>query len=181
MYFGKNAVYIVELPIKNEYSLESLTKLLQDKNIRYIFQGEKIDHRLFNLNFPLPGQYRNWFRNEKISYSLEKDLEIIQAYIRSKGGLVINKNRFGKIYYLSGEEIVQKQDLIANGSFEHWWKGLPMGEWKLVSGWISRAVQATEGSSSIRFEPDDKKESRIIRTFENLYKNEERLRVRMDI
>ena len=186
LYFGKNAVYMVNLPIKDEYNLKSLEELLKDMNIRYIFLGNQINHKLLKPNFPLPSwkNYRGWLKNEKFHYSLEKDLEIINTYIRSKGGLLINKNRFGKIYYLTGEKPVQKKPgLITNGSFEHWWKGFPMGEWRKISGGISRSGEATEGISSIRFEPDDKKGTRIIRVFGkslHLLEHGSKLRIRLD-
>jgi hypothetical protein len=179
LYFGKNAIYLVHLPIKNEYSLESLKKLLQNMNIRYIFLGRRIDRRLLNPDFPLSGPHRGWLRNEKIPYSLEKDREIIQAYIRSKGGLIINENRFGEIYYLcDGEE---ESGLIPNGSFEHWWNRFPIGKWRLVNGRISQSEEATDGSSSIRFETDDNEGSRIIWDFGDLFKEEVKLRVRCDV
>lgn len=186
LYFGKNAVYMNHLPIKDEYNLKSLKELLKDMDIRYIFLGKRIDRRFIGKDFPLTGLYKRWFRNDKNPYSLEKDLEIIQAYIRSKGGMVINMNRFGKIYYLTGKKSVQKESgLITNGSFENWWKGFPMGEWKLLSGRISRSFEATEGLNSIRFAPThkgDKKGTRIIWVFRKpLQKNVSKLRVRLDV
>lgn len=185
LYFGKNAVYMCHLPLKNlnkEYNLKSLTELLAGLNIRYIFVGGTIDRSLLDPNTPRWERCKNWYRKDAKPYSLEKDLEIIQAYIKSKGGMVINMNRFGEIYYLSGEKIRQKQNLITNGSFEHWWKGFPMGGWKLLSGKISRSGETTEGSGSIRFEPDAKNGSRIIRVFRKpLYKNEAKLRVCLDV
>ncbi|MGD2090153.1 MAG: hypothetical protein PVH61_28510 [Candidatus Aminicenantes bacterium] len=180
-YFDKNAIYMMHLPIKNEYNLKSLKELLKDKNIRYIFLGKSIDRRLLDPNFHFHGEerYKTWLRNDKNPYSLEKDLEIIHSYIRSKGGYLINQSRFGKIYYLTQDE--EEPGLITYGSFEHWWKGFPMGNWKLDSGRISRSSEATDGSSSIRFEPDGKKGSRIVRYFGNLFKDEEKLRVRLDV
>jgi hypothetical protein len=181
LYFGKNAIYMVHLPIKNEYNLKCLKDLLKDMNIRYIFLGKRIQRPLLNPDFPIPRSYHGWLRNEKSPYSLERDLEIIQAYIRSKGGLVIDKNPFGMIYYLTGEEMAQTQNLIVNGSFEHWWKGFPLGEWELLSGRISRSSQSTDGSSSLRLEPFNKEASKLIWKFsEPSYKNGTKLRVRMD-
>jgi hypothetical protein len=184
LYFGRNAVYMCHLPFNNlnkEYNLKSLTELLAGLNIRFIFVGRTIDRRLLDPDTPTWKRCKNWYRKDASHYSLEKDLEIIQAYIKSKGGMVINMNRFGDIYYLSGKEVEQKQNLISNGSFEHWWRGFPMGKWKLVTGKISKSVEATEGSSSICFEPDAKNGSRIIRVFKKpLYKNGAKLRVCLD-
>jgi len=114
-------------------------------------------------------------------------LEIIHAYIKSRGGFLINKNRFGKIYYLTDEKPEQKiPGLIANGSFEHWRKGFPMGEWKLKSGKVLKSGEATKGSFSIHFEPtasNDKKGTRMIWVFGkplHLLENGSKLRVRLD-
>jgi hypothetical protein len=184
LYFGKNAVYMCYLPLNNEYNLKSLKELLKGMNIRYIFLGKNIDRRLLNPNCPLTLTkiYKRWLKNEKSTYSLEKDLKIINAYIRSKGGLLVDANRFGEIYYLSGDDSVQKKSLIANGSFEHWWKGLPMGKWELLSGKVSRSAESTDGSSSIRLEPDDKKGSIIAWRFPKSFcENGPKLRVRMDV
>ncbi|MFW9879261.1 MAG: glycosyltransferase family 39 protein [Candidatus Thorarchaeota archaeon] len=182
LYFGKNAFYMAHLPIKDEYNLKSLKELLKDMNFRYIFLGKRIDHRFIGKKFPLKGIYQRWFRNPKDPYSLKKDLEIIQAYIKSKGGLLINKNRFGKIYFLSGYK--QKPGLIPNGSFEHWWRGFPMGEWRLKNGRVSRSYDATDGLSSMCFDPplaDNKKGVSIFWVFKKaLYKDGSKLRVRLD-
>ncbi len=192
LYFGKNAVYIAHITIKDEYNLKSLKELLRDKNIRYVFLAKKIIHWLINrvkanADYPLPKYYQCWLRNEKFHYSLEKDLEIIQAYIKDRGGLVIDKNRFGKIYYLTDVKPVQKEPgLITNASFEHWWKGFPMREWKLISGKVSRSAEATKGSFSIRFEPtavNDKKGTRMVWVFGkplHLLEQGSKLRVRLD-
>jgi hypothetical protein len=188
LYFGKNAVYMCHLPLKNEYNPESLKKLLDGINIRYIFVGNTIDRRLIDPNCPIVDKFgktlQPWLRNDKSPYSLEKDLEIIQAYIHSKGGLLINENRFGKIYYLTGDKSVRKKfGLITNGSFEHWWKDIPMGEWKLINGRIFKSQEATDGINSLRFEPGQKEGSRIIRIFEeprHLLENGSKLRVRLD-
>ena len=106
------------------------------------------------------------YSNENFRYSLEKDLEIIQSYIKSRGGLLINKNNSGKIYYLTDDKSLQEETgLIPNGSFEYWWKCLPMGEWWQVNGNVLKSRQSTKGSDSIRFEPnnvENKKGTRII-------------------
>jgi hypothetical protein len=184
LYFGKNAVYMCHLPIKDEYNLKFLKELLRGRNIRYIFLGKRIDPRI-SLNLTPRKKntlYHRWFRNDKNPYSLRKDLEIIKAYIRSRGGLPIAVNRFGKIYYLTDEKPVSgKSDLIINGSFEYWWKGFPMGKWKLVKGRISRSAQATEGSSSICFEPCEKTGTSLVWIFRKpLYENASTLRVCLD-
>lgn len=161
LYFGKNAIYLWKLHIKKEYNLKSLEALLKDKNIRYIYLGKRIHGRVLKPNFHISRRFRGWLRNEKFQYSLEKDLEIIQAYIRNKGGLVIHHDYLGDIYYLTGEKLVQKPGLIDNGSFEHWRKGFPMGRWKQMSGRISRSGEATSGSCSVCFKPGNKKGTQI--------------------
>jgi len=185
LYFGENAIYMRQLPIKNEYNLKSLKEVMKDMNIRFIFLGKKTHLTLLKTNSYIGKKYYGWLKNDGISYSLEKDLDIIQAYIQSKGGLLINKNSFGEIYYLTGDKQIQKNTgLITNGSFEHWWKEFPMGEWKTVSGKISISREATEGVSSIRLEPtnaDDKKGTRVTWIFRKpLYENGSKLRVRLD-
>lgn len=107
LYFGKNAVYLCRLPFESEYNPESLNTRLNDMNIRYIFMGKQIDTRLLNHDSPVWRRYNPWFNNDRNPYSLKKDLRIIKTYIRSKGGLLVNANRFGKIYYLPGEEDAQ--------------------------------------------------------------------------
>lgn len=169
-YFGKNAIYQVRLPIKGEYNLESLTELLKPRGIRYVFVGKEIHAAFLKPDYPLHGQrFRRWLRNEKFLYSQEKDLSIMQSYIRSKGGVLIFNNRLCKIYYLSEKmPPLKKNGLIPNGSFEHWWKGrLPLGEWRLISGEGSMSGEATDGIYSIRLEPAGKKAARIIWTYAN--------------
>jgi hypothetical protein len=188
LYFGKNAVYLYNLPIKKEYNLNSLKELLKDRNIRYIFLGKQTHHlykKFLEPHFPLPiySRFHRWFRNKKIHYSLEKDLKIIHAYIQSKGGLLINKNRFGKIYYLTEKPVQKEPGLITNGSFEHWWKGFLIGGWQLREGKISKSGEATHGLHSLRVEPAGKKGAGITWVFENpmhLLEAGSKLRVRLD-
>jgi hypothetical protein len=181
---------MIHLPIKNEYNLNSLGTLLKGKNIRYIFLGNKIDHRLLKPDFPLPNweYYQGWLRNDKSPYSLEKDLKIIRGYINYKGGTLVNKNPFGEIYCLPGEEVsVEKSSLITNGAFENWRSGSPLGRWKRISGRISRSDNVSEGQYSICFEPNraadkNKKGTRIVWVFnESPYKKGSTLRVSVDI
>ncbi|MGD2090156.1 MAG: glycosyltransferase family 39 protein [Candidatus Aminicenantes bacterium] len=181
LYFGTNAVYVCHLPLDQEYNLKSLTTLLEGMNIGYVFVGKGIDRRLLNPESGIWKYCNSGFNNERNPYSLEKDMKVINDYIHSNGGLLAEENRFGQIYYLTGVEAEQKTSIIANGSFEHWWKGFPMGNWKLDSGRILRSWEATDGSSSIRFEPDVKKGSRIVWYFGNLFKDKEKLRVCLDV
>lgn len=183
LHFGENAVYMCYLPLNNEYNLKTLKELLKGMNIRYIFLGKNIDRRLLDPNCPLrlTKIYKPWLKNEKSPYSLEKDLRIINAYIQSKGGLLVDTNWFGEIYYLTGVEMAQTKNLITNGSFEYWWKGLPMGKWKILSGKVSMSAESTDGSNSMRLEPGDKKGTIITWTFPKSFcEDAPKLRVRLD-
>ena len=197
LYFGKNAVYMYQLPINKEYNRESLGELLRGMHIRYIYLGKRLYRmlpvRAANPDFYLSEFHKRWLRNEKFHYSLEKDLEIIYAYIRDRGGKLIHENCSGKIYYLTDKKPVpQKTSLITNGSFEHWCTAffpmndvpsapMPVGEWILASGSISKSGEAAKGLSSICFEPDDKKDTRIKWTFiKSQYEEGSKLRVRLD-
>jgi hypothetical protein len=55
-----------------------------------------------------------------------------------------------------------------------------VGKWRLISGKVLKSGEATEGSGSIRFEPDDKEGSRITCYLGNLPENGIKLRVRLD-
>lgn len=184
LYFGENALYMVHLPIKNEYSLESLRQVLQDKKIRYLFVENKIDSMFSDPNFSFGkgSPIQRWLRNEKISDFLKKDLDIIRAYIQCEGGLAILKNRFGWAYYLTGDESVRKKfGMIINGSFEYWWKGYPLGGWVKSRGKVSRSNEAGEGLSSLRFEPGQKEGSKLAWVFKKFLPKEEiKLKVRLD-
>jgi hypothetical protein len=72
-------------------------------NVRYLYLGKGINQRLLKPGHHRErmGVYKAWLGNKKSTYSLKKDLKIIQAYIRVKGGLLINENRFGKIYSIA--------------------------------------------------------------------------------
>ncbi|MGD2090137.1 MAG: glycosyltransferase family 39 protein [Candidatus Aminicenantes bacterium] len=183
LYFGNNAIYMFQLPIKGEYNLNSLKELVKDKNIRYLFLGKALQRVLLKPGFPVPPIYRNWLRNKNFNYSVEKDLEIIHAYIRSRGGLLINKNNHGKIYYLTDKKLEPTPGLIANGSFEYWWEGFPTGEWQHLNGVISRSGEAVHGSSSIRFQSYKEQASGIRWVFDKSQPWLEygaKIRVRMD-
>lgn len=190
LYFGKNASYMLDLSIKDKYNLKSLKNLLVDKNIRYVFLSKQIDQRLLNPEFYLVERYRRkgWMRKEGSPYSLDEDMGIIHAYIRSRNGILIDKNRYGNIYYLLRDKPGKENtSLIPNGSFEHWWNRFPMGEWKLVSGTISMSGDASDGKYSVCFEPkraDDKNEkgTRIAWIFnEPLDKKSSTLKVSVDV
>ena len=168
-YFGNNAVYQINLPVKGEFNLTSFTELLKPRHIRYIFVGTELHARYLNPDFPLPGKrFHQWLRNEKFRYSLEEDLDIIHSYIREKRGVLIFSNRICNIYYLPHEDLLLKKNgLVTNGSFEHWWKNLrPLGEWTLLSGEISMSEEATDGLYSLRLEPAGENASRITWTHE---------------
>ncbi len=173
LYLGKNALYMVQLPIKDEYNATILRELLKDKNIRYIFigKGGSLDYNYINPNFPLPGwdYCIAWFRNPKFKYSLEKDLEIIHDYIRDRGGLAIYEYGFGEIYLLTDRNIssfsAHKNNLLKNGSFEVWLNGLPLEGWELGYGKISMSGAAADGSYSIQFESGSNNGTSLKRLF----------------
>lgn len=80
LYFGReNAIYMADLPIDKEYNLSSLTELLKFKKILYVFLNRKLLYFMLNAGNMLPKRYQNWFCNEKVQYSAEKDLVTIQA------------------------------------------------------------------------------------------------------
>jgi hypothetical protein len=186
LYFGQNAIYLGRLPLNQAYNLESLKNLLKNKKIRFIFIAHRVDRRLLNPNPPFKGNLKNWLCNKRSPYSLEKDLEIIRDYIQSRGGKCINTNRFGEIFYLTDEKPGKDNSgLISNGSFEYWWKGFPMGKWRLRSGKVSIGSETTDGLSSLCFEPNPVKSEKgtwITWIFDtSLYKEGAKLKVSMDI
>jgi hypothetical protein len=181
LYFGGNAFYMCRLPLKREYKLGSLKKIMKNKHFRYIFVGNTIDRRFLNTDSPVWKSCNPWFNTNRHPYSLEEDLKIINRYIRSRGGQLVYKNRFGKIYELAGTVETPKKSMIQNWSFEQWSKGLPAGNWKVLAGRIAESTENTEGSKSLRIEPNEKKGTRIIRVFpQAVYKNGLKLRLRLD-
>ena len=109
VYFGNNADYQVRLPITERYNLEALTKLLEGRNIRYIYLGNQISPFFIDPKISLDNRkyYREWLRNPNFQYSLGKDLEILHEYIRNKNGTLFHKDNFGSVYYLTQAETNQ--------------------------------------------------------------------------
>ncbi|HLP61839.1 MAG TPA: glycosyltransferase family 39 protein [Candidatus Deferrimicrobium sp.] len=106
-YFGREgAIYLAALPIDEEYNLKSLSDLLKNKRIRYIFLDyNDMQTVLLKPGCPIPlKSFRNWLRNDKFQYSLEKDFAIIREYIRLRGGIPISDTPYGKLYKLTDKK-----------------------------------------------------------------------------
>jgi len=160
LYFGENAIYQFQLPLNGEYNFEKLNILTKYRNIRYVFIGKNI-YRPFNKpTIPLPSKqkyYEEWLRNPDFPYSLEEDLLILDEYIRNKGGILISQSQFGSLYFLEkGNQVAIEKNIVENGSFENWEKGLPQGRWHVCSGRISRSREATRDAYSLCLEPGTK-------------------------
>lgn len=182
LYFGnKNAIYMRDLPIEDEYNLNTLSRLLKKKRLRYILVKKNVQKVLLNPGFLPPKIFRGWLRNEKFHYSLEKDLEIIRDYIRSRSGILISDTNYGTLYCFTDDKT---PGLIKNGSFEYWRQGIPLGDWKRISGNVSKAGEATHGSHSMCLEPDGENVTRVTWRYENTPQipgTRLKLRVRLDM
>jgi adenine-specific DNA methylase len=97
---------LATLPIPEEYNLKSLNDLLKNKRIRYIFLDyNDMQTVLLKPGCPIPlKSFRNWLRNDKFEYSLEKDFAIIREYIRLRGGVLISDTSYGKLYKLTDKK-----------------------------------------------------------------------------
>ncbi|MDQ1355416.1 MAG: hypothetical protein QG657_5726 [Acidobacteriota bacterium] len=106
-YFGReSAIYLAALPIAEEYNLKSLSALLKSKRIRYIFLDyNDMQTVLLKPGCPIPlKSFRNWLRNDKFHYSLEKDFAIIREYIQLRGGILISDTPYGQLYKLTDKK-----------------------------------------------------------------------------
>ena len=154
LYFGANAIYQNRLPLEGEYTLEKLQDLLNGLSIRYVWVGKTIDYSLMNSSGP--PHFKNWLYNKSFHYTVEKDLDILQRYVRKRDGILLNKSKLGELYILTDNptDFTNPATILPNGSFQYWEKDLPMGGWKLVSGKVSV-------SHSLCLEPDEEKGSRL--------------------
>ncbi len=153
LYFGNNALYQNRLPLTGDYTLETLQNLLNKLSVRFVWVGKKIDSRMLKQNFNLPERFKPWLRNKKSSYSVEKDLDILHRYINGRGGVLLDKSKLGELYLLTDDQ-THSSNILTNGSFEYWEKGLPLGGWHLIAGKVSM-------NHSLRLEPEDKTGSRL--------------------
>lgn len=99
LYFGENAIYLYEMPLNETYSIVVLREFTEIENISYIFISKKIDERFMKPDFPIRGkQYKMWFRNKSVSYSLENDINILNSFIREERGILVKKTCWGSLY-----------------------------------------------------------------------------------
>jgi hypothetical protein len=101
VYFGsENAEYLGNLHINGPYNVETLTELLSDQNIRFVFVSHDrlIDERMLNPLF-MP----SWTDNEHFTYSLEEDRKTVFEYIQRRNGRLIFYGYWGLLYGLEPE------------------------------------------------------------------------------
>ncbi len=101
LYFGRNAVYLNQLPLAGEYTLAALRDLLKKQSIRFVWVGNNADPSIQDPSVRIPENYKRWLRNEKYPYSVEKDIAIVYRYIMERRGVLIDRSKLGKLYWLT--------------------------------------------------------------------------------
>lgn len=194
LYFGENAFYLGHLPIDEKfnysdrkYSYKYLEKLLNAHKIKFIVITQRIDSRLLNSAFNIPrkpeqfNNLKNWVQNQNFDYSIQEDLKMVQKYINSNGGILLDADNKCKIYQITNDPAIIQT--IEHTSFEHWKAGLPLGEWKLISGTVLRSEESNNGSGSLCLNPNHEKPSigtRIVKIYqENRYSHSSKAKVKL--
>lgn len=104
LYFGDQAIYQNQLPLKGSYSFDSLNKMLKNVPVAYIWLGRQPDMQLLDRSLPIPKRFVPWLRDPTNPYSLEKDLSVLRQYISYKQGVLLDMSDYGELYWLTGKQ-----------------------------------------------------------------------------
>lgn len=145
-YFRANAVYQINLPIVEEYSVDYLEELLSERSISYILIVNRIDRRyLANLR-----NIGGWRGSEDSPYTVFKDRKNLLEYVRRHEGHLVRKRSWGELYWVDqtpSRHWSEHANLIANGSFEQWSNEGP-DRWRVSGKSVLELSDVTDGAQA---------------------------------
>ncbi len=101
LYFGSNAVYVMDLALPGPYNEDTLEVAVSDLPIRYVFLANTpfVDRRYFDPRQPEHAPFARWASVDTLT--AEEDTGIIKSFLRARGAKEIHwKPRHGAMYDL---------------------------------------------------------------------------------